>query len=124
MRRITRTSRKLALLALTAALVVVGSGSAFGGGIERVFVDGNRWDRKHEYINRGERVRWVNNSNRFHNIRSTNIQQNWNYSRNLPAGERVTRRFRRSGTFIYRCSIHSQIVQGSCEGMCGFIHVD
>lgn len=123
MSRVAVIARKLPLVALTAVLVVVGSGSAFGGSIERVKVDGNHWDRKHEYIGPGDRVRWTNNSNRFHNIRSTNIQQNWDYSRNLPAGERVTRRFNNTGTFIYRCTIHSQIVGGACEGMCGFIHV-
>ena len=118
-----RIAKRIPLMALTALLVVVGSGSAFGGALERVLVDGNRWDRKHEYINPGDRFRWVNNSDRFHNIRSTNIAQNWDYQRNLPAGERVTRRFNNDGTFIYRCTIHSQIVSGACQGMCGFVHV-
>jgi plastocyanin len=47
----------------------------------------------------------------------------WTYHHSLPTGASVTRRFRSAGTFLFRCRLHSSIVNGSCQGMCGKIVV-
>jgi hypothetical protein len=47
----------------------------------------------------------------------------WIFNRILPNGSSVTRRFLRRGTFLFRCTIHSRIVNGVCQGMCGRIVV-
>jgi plastocyanin len=83
----------------------------------------NRWQPKHQYVQKDGKIKWVNNTNRFHNIKSTNIRKNWSYSRSLPAGSTRTRTFHKRGTYAYRCTIHSQLSNGACSGMCGFIHV-
>nr|MBA2599946.1 hypothetical protein [Actinomycetota bacterium] len=41
----------------------------------------------------------------------------------LGSGERTAKRFRRAGTYRYRCARHSSIVDGACRGMCGIVHV-
>ena len=48
---------------------------------------------------------------------------NWTYNRALPNGGHVDRRFAARGTFLFRCLIHSSLVNGVCQGMCGRIIV-
>jgi plastocyanin len=43
--------------------------------------------------------------------------------RSLPVGTSVTRTFNRRGTFRYYCTIHGNVVNGVCSGMCGRIVV-
>ena len=56
-----------------------------------------------------------------HNIKSRGA--NWSYFRTLPAGTTRTRTFNRRGTFRYFCTIHGNVVNGVCSGMCGRIVV-
>lgn len=48
---------------------------------------------------------------------------NWTYDRPLAEGTSVTKRFRHRGVFLFRCTIHSTIVDGHCQGMCGKVVV-
>jgi plastocyanin len=81
---------------------------------------GNRWKPKHIYITKNDRVRWRNPTSRTHDVTSMG---GWSYSTVLSPGEAARRRFRRTGTFRFRCARHSGIVDGQCRGMCGVIHV-
>ena len=56
-------------------------------------------------IARGTVVRWVNRGNRTHT--TTSNTRLWNHT--LAPGETFGRRFRRTGTFAYHCSIHTQM---------------
>jgi len=56
-----------------------------------------------------------------HNIKSRSA--NWSYLRTLPAGTTRTRTFNRRGTFRYFCTIHGNVANGVCSGMCGRIVV-
>ncbi|HEV8571664.1 MAG TPA: hypothetical protein VGR49_01285 [Actinomycetota bacterium] len=80
-----------------------------------------RWRPTHRYITNGDYIRWRNPTNRRHNV--TAYGGNWSYSRVLDPGESVRRQFNNDGTYRYRCTLHSSLVNGVCSGQCGFIHV-
>ena len=85
--------------------------------------DGNNWRPEHSYIGRGDTVKWSNPSPRRHNIRSMNTAKNWSYFRRLPRNQSRSKRFTERGEYHYRCTIHSTVNNGDCDGMCGRIHV-
>ena len=45
------------------------------------------------------------------------------YFRSIPNGTSVKRTFNRRGTFRFYCTIHGNLVNGACSGMCGSIVV-
>jgi plastocyanin len=79
------------------------------------------WNPKHRYVTKGDTIKWRNPTGRRHNIRA--YGGNWSYSTQLPAGTSRSRRFGSTGTYRYRCSLHSTLSNGACSGMCGIIHV-
>lgn len=38
-------------------------------------------------------------------------------------GDTWKKRFKRTGVYKYRCVLHSEMIDGRCEGMCGVVHV-
>jgi plastocyanin len=117
-----RIGKPIAALALAAALVLGSSGSASAVTVRVRAVFNGRyvWSPTVRTIAPGSAIRWraVNGS---HNIRSRGA--NWSYFRTLPAGTTRTRTFNRRGTFRYYCTIHGDVVNGVCSGMCGRIVV-
>jgi plastocyanin len=65
-------------------------------------VDGNRFRPTRITISRGDRIRWMNRDNVAH----TTTSKRGLWDERLEPGERFSRRFRRAGTFDYRCTIH------------------
>lgn len=117
--------RRKGIAALAIAVAVTagtaGMADAVTVGVRGVF-NGSRyvWSPRAREINRGTTVRWraVDGS---HNVKSRGA--NWTYFRNLPNGSAVTRTFNRRGTFRYLCTIHGDVTNGVCSGMCGRIVV-
>jgi hypothetical protein len=128
--RVGRSRRRIRwVLALLAAVMVLGNASPV---FADTFVvravrtsDGWRWrdasGDKHTYIDPGDYIRWRNPTTQTHNVRA--YGGNWSYSRTLEAGESARRQFNNSGTYKYRCTIHSSLVNGRCSGQCGVVHV-
>ena len=85
--------------------------------------DNNRWNPDFRHITRGDRIVWKNpeSRNRTHDVKA--YGNNWNKYEVLSPGEATRKRFRRNGTYKYRCTIHSSLNNGDCNGMCGVIHV-
>ena len=71
-------------------------------------------------VQRGETVKWLAVSG-SHDVVA--YGHNWSFSKQLPAGERVKRRFRVVGVYRFRCTYHSSLIGGVCSGMCGTITV-
>jgi plastocyanin len=71
-------------------------------------------------IHRGTVVRWRSVGG-FHNVAAYGT--NWTFNRSLPQGTTVRHRFRRRGTYRFRCTIHSTLVGTLCTGMCGKVVV-
>lgn len=107
--------RKLPVL-LLAAFVVLATAAVALGITKRVRATGdNEWRPRHTYISRGDYVRWRNPTSRFHDVHATNVGKDWSYHRNLPPGETARRKFRQTGDFHYKCTVH--------QGMTGWVHV-
>jgi plastocyanin len=78
------------------------------------------WTPNRVKIDPGTRVEWsaVNDD---HVLEA--YGDNWTFNRSLPEGASVTKRFRHRGIFLFRCTIHSTLVNGVCQGMCGKVVV-
>jgi plastocyanin len=122
---VASTLRRGAVVALAAATVFAFPGTSVGE-TRRVRAEGSlgnfRWDPSFRHIVRGDRIVWKNTTDYAHTVKS--YGGNWSFNRDLPVDGRVRKRFRRRGTFRYRCRIHSTLNDGECTGqMCGVIHV-
>jgi plastocyanin len=118
-----RRRRAAVALALAAGLTLgsVGVAEAVTVGVRGISSGGSFvWDPKKRSVSDGTTVRWraVNGS---HNVKSRG--SNWSYFRSLPAGTSVMRTFNRIGRFRYFCTIHGNVANGVCTGMCGVIVV-
>ncbi len=114
------TPRRVFVSALTAVLLV-----SFGGvGQAKTFTVKARandtWRKVHTYIGKGDRVKWTNPDSEVHDVIAYN--GSW-IKAQLNPGDSVKKRFKKRKTYFYRCTIHSGIVGGKCQGMCGFVHV-
>ncbi|MGH2723889.1 MAG: cupredoxin domain-containing protein [Actinomycetota bacterium] len=119
-----RVWRRVLAIGIALVLVVAMSAVALAAVQKVKAVDGNKFKPKHAYIERLDKIKWVNKDNITHNVKSTNLKKNWKYGpKTIKPGESVSRKFKKLGTYIYRCTLHSAIVSGVCEGMCGFVHV-
>jgi plastocyanin len=86
--------------------------------------DNFRWSPDFQHITKGSRIRWKNSTTATHHVVA--YGGNWSYNESIAAGESVAKRFRRRGTYKYRCDVlgHSTLSSsGTCDGMCGVVHV-
>jgi plastocyanin len=86
-----------------------------------VSVSGNKWSPARRTVAGGDVVVWKNNSSVRHDVSA--YGGNWSKYELLDAGERTKRRFRKRGTYKFRCALHSSLSGGRCNGMCGRIKV-
>lgn len=118
-----RLARAVLAATLAVGMVAATGGIAFGD-LQRVKAVDNKFKPKHKYIEKGDKVRWKNRGNNVHNVKATDQRKNWNYFKTIEPGETASKVFKTLGTYAYRCTLHSSMVNGKCEGsMCGFIHV-
>ena len=105
MKRFTIVAVTLAALTLVPAATAAATTRAealAAGTVARVkIVDGPAFRPQTIHIARGDVVKWVNKDNITH----TSTSSSWD-SGNIAPGARFKHRFRRAGTFSYRCSIH------------------
>lgn len=85
--------------------------------------DGYRWRPNDRTISRGDRIVWSNPTSRTHTV--TAYGRNWSKNTSISPGERTRKRFRKRGTFKFRCVTqgHSVLDNGRCRGMCGKVVV-
>jgi predicted lipoprotein with Yx(FWY)xxD motif len=81
---------------------------------------GTSWTPKVSRIETSTMIRWKAVSN-DHTV--TAYGGGWVFNRSLPQGSSIQRRFKTQGVFLFRCRIHSQLVKGVCQGMCGKVVV-
>jgi plastocyanin len=81
---------------------------------------GVRWSPTTVSVSRGTVVKWRGVS-KFHDLRA--YGRNWSLDVQLPVGVTVQRRFRSTGTFLFRCTYHSTLIGNRCSGMCGSVVV-
>ena len=113
---------RILLLAAAVLSTLVLTPGASEGARARVKATSNRtWDPDFRHILKGDKIIWKNPTGIDHTV--TAYRQNWDKNTRLDPDERTSKRFRKTGTFKYRCRIHSTLSDGECSGMCGEIHV-
>jgi plastocyanin len=115
-------SRITLVVVLAVSLVVTTAGVAAAETF-RVRAAPERWRPAHLFISEGDRVVWKNPDDRRHNVVA--YGGGWRLNEMLSPGEQVRRVFDRARNepFAFRCTLHSAIVDGQCDGMCGLVHV-
>lgn len=123
-----KVSRLIVALAVLATLVLAPGVSS--GATYRVRATGSspttfRWDPDFRHITKGNRIKWTNPTNASHRVVA--YKGRWSKNTTIAPGETTAKRFRRAGTYKYRCTLpgHSTLSADgtSCTGMCGTVHV-
>jgi plastocyanin len=78
------------------------------------------WSPATVSIVRGGVVRW-RSVHLTHNVYAYGT--NWTFGAPLPEGTSTRHRFPRRGTYRFRCTLHSTLLNGTCSGMCGSVRV-
>jgi plastocyanin len=88
----------------------------------KVTIKGNnqKWHPKTVEISIGDKVTWKA-VDTTHTV--TAWKGDWSKDTTLSPGEKTSKTFKKKGTYRFRCTIHSSIVSGKCEGMCGKVKV-
>ena len=113
----------LAAFVVVVALLVATIDVALAARV-RVRARAERWRPAHLFITEGDTVVWKNPLNRRHNVVA--YGGGWRFNEMLRPGDTARRVFdvRPNGDpYAYRCTLHSAMVDGRCEGMCGLVHV-
>lgn len=113
------------LLILSIALCVALVPAAAFSATTTIAARTSSWGPARVTVERGDTVNWDNSGGGFratdHTVKS--LGRNWRLDEPLPVGGNVTKRFRDVGRYKFRCMLHSQVVEGVCEGMCGVVRV-
>jgi plastocyanin len=106
----------------TAAVFVLVLALAFPAqaGTTRIRGRDRRWHPHSVTISTGTRVVW-RAVDTTHTV--TAYRGNWSKNTTIAAGETTRFTFRNTGTYRYRCTLHSSIVDRRCQGMCGKVVV-
>lgn len=123
------TARRRLVIALVLALGVLALLPASSPGATfRVRASGSpgtfAWDPDFRHITKGNRIKWTNPTDYSHRVVA--YKGAWSKETTIAPGESTTKRFRRAGSYKYRCTFpgHSTLsADGTCSGMCGTIHV-
>lgn len=119
--------RALAVASIGALLLVVLMAPASLGDTRRFKAAGcsedPRWEPTKRRIFKGDRIVWKNPTNCDHTV--TAYRGRWSKSTGLAPGDKTAKRFKRAGTYKFRCLTvgHSVLEDGVCTGMCGRVRV-
>lgn len=85
--------------------------------------DGFRWEPASRSIGKGATIVWSNPTGKNHTVSA--YGGNWSKSTQIGPGENTKKRFKKGGTFRFRCLVsgHSTLSDGRCIGMCGQVEV-
>lgn len=79
------------------------------------------WQPDIRHASPGDRIVWKNPTTATHTV--TAYGGGWSKNVKLAPGERTRKRFEKKGIYEFRCTKHSQLQDGECSGMCGYVHV-
>lgn len=120
-------SRRVAVTAVAVGMLFMFPGTSMGDSF-RVRAVGSSptdfaWDPSFRHITKGDRVVWKNTTQASHRVVA--YKGRWSKDTTIGPGETTRKRFRRTGTYKYRCTLpgHSTLTDGNCDGMCGTVHV-
>ena len=113
-------ARRAVAVAMAGASLLVFAGPSMGASAtvkaaDRTFSPGSK------SVSKGTKVVWKNADDERHNV--TAYKGSWSKNSDLPEGGKTSFTFRKKGTYKYRCTLHSKLDDGECEGMCGSVSV-
>ncbi|MGH2710208.1 MAG: cupredoxin domain-containing protein [Actinomycetota bacterium] len=112
--------KRVFVSAVASVLLVSMSGTGLAKTYTVKALSKDAWKKVHTYIGAGDSVKWKNPDSEMHDLTSYNGK--W-VNTELQPGDSFKKKFKKKKTYFYRCVIHSGIVGGKCQGMCGFVHV-
>lgn len=120
----SKWTRRLAVTVAAACAVVGFAAPSLGDTtrIKAVKKDGKYvWNKDFVSINKGDKVVWKNPTNVNHTV---TFYEGATKNTTIGEGERTSKKFKTTGAKYYRCTLHSQLNDGECTGMCGHVHVN
>ncbi len=115
---------RVGVVGVGAVLLLAAPATSFANHVVVKATARDTWNESYNHVVPGSRVVWKNPVRLNANHDVTAYGRNWDKRVILSPGESTAKRFRNTGTYKYRCRIHSQLNDGQCDGMCGVIHVD
>lgn len=111
-----------AVVAILAALMVVTLPSTALGAVSIRTQGTTSWSPARVRVAPRTRIVWRATSG-THTV--TSYGGGWTFDQRISAGAdpTVSKLFRRTGTFRFRCRFHSSLFNGVCSGMCGRVRV-
>lgn len=110
---------------VAAAVAVVGLAAPSLGDTTRVRAvkkDGKFvWNKANFSVANGDKVVWKNPTDVNHTV---TFYSGATKNTTINPGERTSKKFTTRGAKYYRCTLHSTLNDGDCNGMCGHIHVN
>lgn len=110
---------------VAAAVAVVGLAAPSLGDTTRIKAvkrDGKFvWSKDFISITKGDKVVWKNPTRRKHTV---TFYEGAAKNTTIGPGERTSKKFKSRGATYYRCTLHSEMNDGQCTGMCGHVHVN
>lgn len=118
--QLSKARRSLVALGAGAALLIP-AGTSIGATFRIKATDSRTWNPDFKHVVPGSKIVWKNPTSRRHTL--TAWGGDWSKNVSLASGARTSKTFRREGQYPFRCTIHSTLSNGECNGMCGLIHV-
>jgi plastocyanin len=115
------TVRRIVVIAVAALGLFAVSAPTMAARTRIKATDDRTWSPDFKHVVPGTKVIWKNGTNLTHTV--TAYGGGWSKNSTVTAGTKTSKKFRKEGTFRYRCTIHSTVTNGDCNGMCGTIHV-
>lgn len=115
-----RKTRFIVAALLAATLLLASAGFAQANTIIRA-TSTFHWKPASTSVAKGTKVQWRNPTTATHTV--TAYSKNWSKNVTLTSGSRTSFLFKNKGTYKFRCTIHSTLVNGVCSGMCGVVKV-
>ena len=120
----SRWTKRLAVTVVTAGALLGFAAPSLGDTTRiKAIKEGDRylWNKDFVSISKGDKVVWKNPTGVNHTV---TFYKGASKNTTIGEGERTSKKFRKRGAFYYRCTIHSQLNDGECSGMCGHVHVN
>lgn len=119
----TLRTAAVALMSLVAVAAVAGSAPAETVRIRAFGEPGSfHWHPKQKVAVKGDKVVWKNTTDATHTV--TSYGRGWSKDNRVAAGEATSFVFNKTGTYKFRCKLHSTLEGSVCDGMCGGVKVN
>jgi len=115
-----RKTRFMVAVVLASTLLLTTAGFAQASTVIKA-TSTRQWSPAKTSVVKGTKVVWKNPTTATHTV--TAYKGSWSKNVTLIPGATTSFLFKNTGTFKFRCTIHSTLLNGVCSGMCGVVKV-